>query len=87
MVVSAVGRALRRSKAATLSQLAAELGVEASMVEAALDFWQHRGNVAVCDEPADAACGTSCRRCPIADAPTLRRGAVVYEWVDPVAGA
>ena len=52
------------------------------MVEAAVEFWLHRGNVIVCEDPDHSGCGTACRKCPIADAPTLSRGATVYEWVE-----
>ncbi len=80
MIVSAVGKALRTAKAATLSQLVADLGADRDMIEAAVEFWLRRGNVVVCEQPADGGCGTVCRRCPIADAPSPSRGATVYEW-------
>jgi hypothetical protein len=85
MIVRDVGRELAQRKAATLSQLTAELGAERALVESALTFWVHRGSVRVCGATA-TVCGTGCRRCPIgasgppATAPTE---AAVYEWVQP----
>lgn len=91
MTLRDVGRALERLEAATLTQLAAELGASPGEVEVLLEFWERRGNVRRCDLQATTACGTTCRACPIGgsratptDAPPGdRAGATtVYEWVN-----
>lgn len=82
MIVRDVRSALRSRGAATVSQLVADLGADRPLVESALAFWTHRGNVAVCESTL-RACGTSCRRCPIgAGGPPAGPPPVVYEWVE-----
>lgn len=76
-----VAEALRRLGAATLSQLAAEVGGTATEVERLLSFWERRGDVHTCRDPQTAGCGTSCRACPLGRTPRARPAAVVYEWV------
>lgn len=83
-----VAEALRRLGAATLSQLAAEVGGTATGVEHLLAFWQRRGNVRTCADPTQAGCGTTCRACPLGRTPRSaarahRGGApTVYEWME-----
>lgn len=81
MIIRRVGRALERLKVASVSELAAEAGDDRDMVEAALQYWIHRGNAAECSV-SESGCGTTCRRCPLADAPALRSMSTVYEWVE-----
>jgi hypothetical protein len=81
VIVRDVGTELRQRGAATAGQLAAEIGVSRDMVDSALAFWTHRGDVRACEVPT-SRCGTACRRCPIGQAgPPSRSMPVVYEWV------
>ncbi|MFW5745750.1 MAG: FeoC-like transcriptional regulator [Spirochaetota bacterium] len=93
MTLRDVGSTLERLEAATLTQLAAELGASPHDVEVLLDFWIRRGDVRRCTMEATSACGTSCRACPIGTSRTQgarttgpgasrrSRRPVVYEWV------
>ncbi len=99
MTLRDVGRALEHLEAATLTQLAAELGASPREVEVLLEFWERRGDARRCTHQATTACGTTCRACPIGSAPAGRGadgasprrdgGTVVYEWVrrERVAGS
>ncbi|MFP4068297.1 MAG: FeoC-like transcriptional regulator [Spirochaetaceae bacterium] len=65
MILTRVKRGLKTMKAATASQLAADLSLARKDVEAVLDFWVHRGDVRACEERVGPACGTTCTKCPI----------------------
>jgi hypothetical protein len=81
VILRQVAGVLARLKVASASELAAEAGADREMVDAAIDYWIHRGNVIECSV-AESGCGTTCRRCPLADAPALRSVSTVYEWVE-----
>jgi hypothetical protein len=87
MTLRSVGDALRTMRAATLSQLAAELSAPQHEIEALLAFWEHRGNVERCSSPQASGCGTACKACPIGSTPggvpvaREESQTVVYEWV------
>ncbi len=86
MIIRSTGEALARLKVASASELAAEVGADRGMVDAALEYWIHRGNAVECSV-SDSGCGTTCRRCPLAEAPALRSLTTVYEWVPQRAGS
>ena len=72
MILREVRNTLKDLEAATAGQLAAELSARRSEVEAALEFWVHRGDVKVCDDAAGPVCGTTCKRCPIGNLPKAK---------------
>ncbi len=63
MILTDVRRHLRDRGPASARVLAEELRTDLAIVEAALDYWQDRGNVRPCTISLD--CGTTCRRCPV----------------------
>ncbi len=88
MTLRDVAAALERMKAATLTQLAAELEAPPREVEPLLDFWERRGTIRRCADSLTGGCGSTCRACPLAQRrPSVemrtppQRTAVVYEWV------
>lgn len=93
MILRDVRHTLKRLEAASATQLAADLHMRRSDVEAALDYWIQRGNVRVCQHSRAQACGTTCTRCPIGSMSRSMKGdprlrprepvtpAIVYEWV------
>ena len=66
MIVREVKRALRRLHAATLSQLATELGASSSVVSAALAYWESRGRVRRLEAVYGQCSPIACSSCPIA---------------------
>jgi len=90
MILTRVKHGLKTLKAATASQLAADLSLGRTEVETALEFWVRRGDVQVCAGITGPACGTSCTKCPIGQLPKTRGKTrarpragtpIVYEWV------
>ena len=89
MTLTDLRTALRGLGAASLTQLAAELGSSPREVALLLEFWQRRGDVRTCTAIAGPACGTTCRACPVGAAPrgascgatATAQAPVVYEWV------
>jgi hypothetical protein len=79
MILREVRNTLKILEAATAGQLSAELSARRSEVEAALEFWMHRGDVRICDEAAGSVCGTTCKRCPIGSLPKAKTRAVGAE--------
>jgi hypothetical protein len=67
-----VKHGLKSLKAATASQLAADLSLGRTEVETALEFWVRRGDVQTCAGITGPACGTSCTKCPIGQLPRPR---------------
>ncbi len=83
MRLRTVASALKRMRAATLTQLAAELATTPRELEPLLAFWEHRGNVRRCASPQTRGCGTTCRACPLGQGPvsaSSRPDPVVLEW-------
>ena len=76
MTLRELGSTLERMKAATLTQLAAEMGASPREIEPLLAFWEHRGNVRRCSRPQASGCGTRCRACPLGrgSAPGRKKG-------------
>lgn len=72
MILTRVKHGLKSLKAATASQLAADLALRRADVETALEFWVRRGDVQICAGVTGPACGTSCTKCPIGQLPRKR---------------
>jgi hypothetical protein len=72
MILTRVKHGLKSLKAATASQLAADLSLSRADVETALEFWVRRGDVQICAGITGPACGTACTKCPIGRMPTRR---------------
>ena len=77
MILTDVRRYLRDRGPASARALAGELGADLAIVEAALAYWQERGNVQPCTVSLE--CGTACRRCPV-PAPTSSGAIEAFEW-------
>ncbi len=91
MTLRDVASALERMKAATLTQLSAELETTPRELEPLLDFWEHRGDIRRCPDSRTGGCGSTCRACAFGQRRSARsaeRGTrrhespEVYEWVD-----
>lgn len=70
-MIREVRTALQTRPSATVGQIAGAIGASEPDVEAAIAFWEHRGNVVRC-VPAERVCG-ACRLCSAGDAPASYR--------------
>jgi hypothetical protein len=83
VILTDVRRALRERGAATVAELAAELGAERAMVEEALRYWCGRGAAGPVEpavtEGSASGCALGCPLCPHGAA-AAAPGAVAYRW-------
>jgi len=97
MIVSRLRQVLRAAGGrAGYIELLVESGLDRGGLDAALDFWRRRGNVAAIEacEPgfgtAQPACGGRCSGCGASRVrrprPEGKAGRVVYEWRDAANG-